>query len=97
MNNQEQQQQQQGPQINSELVINQLLEENKRLTKEKAVQVAITLQMQQEAQAVIEEAQKIQGQNDELQKKLDEMEKKIAKLAGPAPVKTEVIDAEPAK
>jgi uncharacterized protein involved in exopolysaccharide biosynthesis len=73
-------QQNQQPEINAELVIEDLLEQNKQLTKEKAYSAAINQQLQQESRQFLDYAKS-------LEQKVEELEKKLVKNAGPVPVK----------
>ncbi|XKH51309.1 hypothetical protein LG275_03690 [Chryseomicrobium palamuruense] len=72
--------------LNPELIINNLLEQNKELTKNYAYQSAMSQQLQQESQTFLAYAQKVEKERDELQAQLEEANKKLANFAGPVPV-----------
>lgn len=75
--------------LNPELIINDLLEQNKELSKKCAYQSALSQQLQQESQSFLLYAQQVEKERDEMNAKLEEANKKLANVAGPVPVKEE--------
>jgi hypothetical protein len=76
----EQNQEQQELNINKDLVIENLLEQNKVLAKERAFQTALT-------QQVLEESRQFLDYAKSLEEKVKDLEGKLVKNAGPVPVK----------
>jgi hypothetical protein len=93
----------QEAQIAPEYIIEELLNQNKELTRKAAYQVAINLQLQEENKKFINYAAQLEELNKDLMERLEKLEDKYtkerAKTAGPVPVKAEkepeIIDAEP--
>lgn len=86
--------------VNPELVIEDLLEEIKRLTKEKTIQMAANKQLQAESRLYLQHAANLEAENKDLKERLEKIEDKIANFAGPVPVgsnknvKMPVVEAE---
>lgn len=82
----------QAPVIKPEYIIEDLLEQNKQLTKEKSYQKAMNLQLQEESRSFLELAKQMETKVKELEEKL--LAEK-AKTAGPVPTNNaDIIDME---
>ena len=73
-----------GIQLDANVIINDLLEQNNRLAREKATQVAITKAMQGTVEQVVQAAQTFEQANKALQEENQMLHNEVAQLKGAA-------------